>query len=155
MTKRTWKYILGAVVVLLLAIQLIPWEAPGNPPAETEVVAPAAVMDVLRQSCYDCHSHETVWPWYSSVAPAKWLVRHDVAEAREHLNFSAWNRYDADEQAHKWEEVVEEVEEGHMPLWYYVALHQETRLSDEGRQLLMDWAQQQAGQEEAGAGDEG
>ncbi|NIP79880.1 MAG: hypothetical protein GWM90_11925, partial [Gemmatimonadetes bacterium] len=70
------------------------------------------------------------WPWYASVAPAKWLVRHDVAEGREPLNFSAWSRYDAEERAEKWEEVAEEVAEGHMPPWYYLPLHGDARLSE-------------------------
>lgn len=144
MTKRTWKFIGGGLIVLLLGIQLGPTTAPGNPPVETEVAVPDEVMRVLRQSCYDCHSHETSWPWYSNVAPAKWLVRHDVREARRGLNFSAWNRYDADRRAHKWEEVVEEVESGHMPLWYYLTLHGDARPSDADRAILVDFARAQA-----------
>lgn len=155
MTKRTWKFIGGGLVVLLLAIQLVPTGAPGNPPAETEVAVPDEVMQVLRQSCYDCHSHETSWPWYSSVAPAKWLVRHDVSEARRKLNFSAWNRYDADRRAHKWEEVVEEVESGHMPLWYYLALHGDARLSDADREIVLDFARAQAEVQGVSGGDPG
>lgn len=155
MTKRTWKLIGVGVIVLLLGIQLVPTAAPGNPPAETEVTVPDDVMLVLRQSCYDCHSHETQWPWYSNVAPAKWLVRHDVSEARRNLNFSAWNRYDANRRAHKWEEVVEQLESGHMPLWYYLALHADARPSDADRQILMAYARGQAEAEAASGGDEG
>lgn len=144
MRKRTWRYIFGGLVVAFLAIQLVPAAAADNPPLETEVTVPDPVAGILRQSCYDCHSHETAWPWYAHVAPAKWLVRNHVAEAREHLNFSAWNRYDAGERADAWEEVAEEVEEGHMPIRGYLIVHRDARLSDEDRTLLVEWALSQA-----------
>ena len=86
-----------ALVCVLLLAQLFPVNRE-NPPVESEVPASAEVRRVLRSSCYDCHSHETRWPWYSRAAPFSWLVAHDVSHAREHLNFSAWNRYDAREQ---------------------------------------------------------
>lgn len=144
MTTRRWAYILGGLVLLLLVIQLIPSAPADNPPLEQEVAVPEPVGRILERSCYDCHSHETEWPWYAHVAPMKWLVRHDVAEGREHLNFSAWNRYDADRRGRKWDEVAEEVGEGNMPLWYYLPLHREATLSDEERTILVEWAESQA-----------
>ena len=57
-----------------------------NPPVTGDVTAPADVGGILRRACYDCHSHETVWPWYSRVAPASWLVAHDVDEGRGFIN---------------------------------------------------------------------
>ena len=145
MTTRKTIHIAGGLIILFILIQFVPAGAADNPPVEEEVRAPEEVMTVLRRSCYDCHSHETVWPWYAHVAPAKWLVRKDVADAREDLNFSAWNRYDAERRAHKWEEVAEEVEEGEMPLELYLPLHGEARLTDRERQLIVDWAEAQAG----------
>lgn len=139
MTRR-WQYVLGGLALLFLLIQLVPGAAADNPPVEEEVTAPAEVLGILRQSCYDCHSHETEWPLYSRVAPAKWLVRDHVKDAREDLNFSAWNRYDADERAHNWEEVAEELEEEHMPLRSYLIIHRDARLSDADRRTLIDWA---------------
>ena len=130
---------LAAVAALLLAIQLIPVSRE-NPPVEQRVPAPAPVVAVLERACYDCHSNETEWPWYSGVAPVSWLVAYDVAEGREHLNFSTWNRYDAGEQRKKREEVWEEVEEGEMPLWIYPPLHPEAELTSEDRKLLEQWA---------------
>jgi hypothetical protein len=84
------------------------------------------------RACGDCHSHATEWPWYSHVAPASWLVAHDVEEAREHFNVSTWDRGhgDADEAAH-------EYEEGEMPLWFYVPLHPEAKLTAEERDQLL------------------
>jgi len=130
----------GVLLAALVAIQLVP-VAPENPPVETEVPAPEAVHAVLRRACYDCHSHETRWPWYARLAPVSWLVADDVSEAREHLNFSTWNRYDASERRELREEVWEEVEEGEMPLWFYTPLHPEARLSDADRATLRNWAE--------------
>ncbi len=134
----TWG--LGGLAVLLVAAQAVPYGEATNPPVESEVAAPAEVRSILERACYDCHSNETVWPWYSQVAPAKWLVRRDVAEGREHLNLSTWNRLDAEDRAHALEEIVEVMEEGEMPLAVYTPLHPEARLTDAERQRIMDWA---------------
>lgn len=128
--------------VVLVAIQFIPTARAENPPVEEEIAASPEVMRILRRSCYDCHSNETAWPWYSRVAPARWLVHHDVIEGREHLNFSTWNRYDAEERAEKLEEILEEVHEGKMPLWFYTPLHPGSGLTDADRALLERWVKQ-------------
>ena len=132
-----------AAVALLLVIQLVPVDR-SNPPVESEVPADAETRAILKRACYDCHSHETRWPWYAKVAPVSWLVAHDVEEGREHLNFSAWNRYDAKKQAKKLDEVWEEVEEGEMPLWFYVPLHPEAKLSDADLARIEAWSRSAA-----------
>ena len=125
---------------LLLAIQLVPVER-SNPPVLAEVPAPPEVREVIERACYDCHSNETRWPWYAQLAPASWLLAYDVAEAREHMNFSDWKQYDEDEQRDLVEEAWEEVEEGEMPPWFYLPLHPEARLSDADRAVLRRWAE--------------
>ena len=125
---------------LFLAIQLVPVER-SNPPVLAEVPAPPEVREVIERACYDCHSHETRWPWYAQLAPASWLLAYDVAEAREHMNFSDWKQYDEDEQRDLVEEAWEEVEEGEMPPWFYLPLHPEARLSDAERGVLRRWAE--------------
>jgi len=137
MTKK--KKALMAAVVLLAALQLVPVDH-DNPPVTGEVDAPAEVLAVLRRACYDCHSNETVWPWYTKVAPFSLLAAHDVEEGREYLNFSEWDQLGAEERAHAREETWEEVEEGEMPLWFYTPLHPEARLTAEDEALLQDWA---------------
>ncbi len=129
----------AAVLAGLAAIQLVPVDR-SNPPVETEIDAPPDVHAILERSCYDCHSNQTRWPWYARVAPISWLVAHDVEEGREHLNFSEWNRLDGEERAELIEEVWEEVEEGEMPLWFYLPLHPEARLSPGDMETLRDWA---------------
>lgn len=145
--KRILGYGLAVLVVLLVVAQLVPYGSAENPPVETEITAPDEVKQVLQRACYDCHSNETVWPWYASVAPAKWLVRHDVEEGREHLNFSTWNRYDAEERAEAFEELVEVMDEEEMPLAVYTPLHPDARLTDEDRSLIRDWAVARGGGE--------
>jgi hypothetical protein len=138
----SWKvlrWVLLGIVVALGVMQFVPVER-SNPPVEAEVPAPSNVRAVLRQSCYDCHSNETVWPWYSHVAPVSWLVAHDVHEARKHLNFSTWNKYDQKRQARKLNAAWEEVDEGDMPLSYYLAIHRDAVISAEDRALLRQWA---------------
>ncbi len=138
--KRIAKWATAVLIIALVAIQLVPVDRT-NPPVETEVPATAEVRSVLRRACYDCHSNETVWPWYSRVAPASWLVASDVHEGREELNFSTWNRYTAKQQAKKMKESWDEVAEGEMPPWIYLPLHPNARLSADDRAALRAWSQ--------------
>ncbi len=153
------KKVLIGTVVLFVAIELIPVERT-NPPVEQEIDAPEPVLAILRRSCYDCHSHQTRWPWYSRVAPVSWLVAHDVEEGREHLNFSTWNRYSERERKKRIGQAWEEIEEGEMPLWTYLLLHGEARLSDDDKRVLEAWAKangalDEEGEEAEGGEDEG
>lgn len=146
MSKLTSKNVFRiflALVLLLLVAQVIPVPR-SNPPVETEPEFPAEVRVILEKACYDCHSHATTWPWYSRVAPMSWLMAWDVMEGREHLNFSLWNRLSPKQQAHKWRESAELVEEGEMPPWIYLPTHPEARLSPKEVQLLLQWFKQQA-----------
>jgi len=127
-----------ALVVLLVLAQFVPVERT-NPPVGDEIQAPPEVMAVLKRSCYDCHSNETVWPAYSRVAPISWLVAHDVNEGRSGVNYSEWGALSADDKAHLLEETWEEVEEGKMPLKKYMLLHQDARLSDSDLATLRGW----------------
>lgn len=132
------------IVAILAAayglLYLVPVERT-NPPTTAAVSAPAEVADILRRACYDCHSNETAWPWYSHVVPASWLVAHDVKEGREHLNFSEWGTMPAEKQAHALEEIVEEVEKGAMPLANYVRLHPEAKVNEADLAALRRWAE--------------
>ena len=128
------------IFVLFLLIQFIPIDR-NNPPVESEVPATLEVRSILKRSCYDCHSNETIWPWYSRVAPVSWLVIYDVNEGRNELNFSTWNKYSSSKKAKKLKEVAEEIEEGEMPLWIYLPTHPNARLSLEDRKILQTWLQ--------------
>jgi len=132
---------MGVVVflALALAIQLIPVPRE-NPPTTAGFDTPAKVKEILQRSCYDCHSNETRWPWYSRIAPISWIVAWDVSEAREEMNFSEWGRIEPHKQVELMEEIWEEVEEGEMPLWFYLPVHPEARLSPGDREILRAWS---------------
>ena len=139
--RRIFRRVAIALVAFLGLAQLVRVERT-NPPVAGEVPAPLEVQVMLRQACYDCHSNETVWPWYSQVAPISWLLAYDVGEGRKELNFSTWQQYKQKAQRKKLKETVETVNEGEMPPWYYVLVHPEARLADVDRQALVAWAGQ-------------
>jgi hypothetical protein len=137
-----WKiirWILLGILFNLMTIQFIPPDRL-NPPVEVEVPALADVRVILRRACYDCHSNETVWPWYSQVAPFSWLVARDVRKGREELNFSTWNRITAKQQVKKLKQSWKEVAKGEMPPWFYVTFHSDATLSEKDRTALQNWA---------------
>ena len=105
-----------------------------------EIKVSPEVNAVLRRSCYDCHSNETVWPWYSQIAPVSWLVARDVNDGRKHLNFSVWESYDEKRKAKKLTEIGEEVGEGEMPMAIYLPAHPDAKLSEAEKTLLVEWA---------------
>ena len=132
------KIIAAVIIVAFIGIQFIPVERP-NPPVTGEVGAPAQVTEILMRSCYDCHSNETLWPWYSYIAPASWLLANDVGEGRDGLNFSEWSAYPDKKKEKKMKEIWEEVNEGEMPEWYYAVMHPEAKLSDADKASLREW----------------
>jgi hypothetical protein len=137
--RRFLKIGLPGLLVVLVAIQLVPVDR-SNPPITAPIDGPPEVAAVLERCCYDCHSNATEWPWYSYVAPASWVVAGDVAEAREHLNFSTWSAMRPRKQAHLAEECVEHVSEGAMPLRRYLWLHPDARPTASDLQVLEAWS---------------
>ena len=136
------KWLLGAVFLLLIAfvmIQFIPVDRT-NPPVLSDIPTEPEVKAVLQALCYDCHSHETVWPWYSRIAPVSWRVAKDVHKGREELNFSMWDQYTTQEQVKKMRESLKEVAAGEMPPWFYTPTHRGLHLSAEDRMMLRTWA---------------
>ena len=134
------KWFLGTLALAAVVIQLVPVDR-SNPPVTGEVQAPDPVMEVLRGSCYDCHSNETEWPWYSKVAPVSWRIASHVREGREHLNFSEWQSLSPEDQQEAREEVWEEAEEEGMPLSDYLRMHPEAILTDPQLDILRRWAE--------------
>jgi mono/diheme cytochrome c family protein len=122
-----------AVVALLVIAQLVPYGRDhSNPPVTREVRWDSArTRELAAGACFDCHSNLTEWRWYTNVAPVSWLVYNDVKGGREHLNFSVWDRPQAEA-----DEVVEAVRDGSMPPLQYKPLHSGARLSDAQRAEL-------------------
>lgn len=131
------RILLGVAVVLLIllvAIQAVPYgRNHTNPPVRAEPPWDSERTRLLTvRACYDCHSNETVWRWYSNLAPVSWLVQRDVDEGREVLNFSEWDR--RQEEAR---ESAESVREGEMPPWFYAAIRPEARLTAAEKEALV------------------
>jgi hypothetical protein len=126
------KALVGLVVLFVLMQLIVP--AKTNPRSDPAVslraVRPGggAGLAVMERSCRDCHSNDTVWPWYSRIAPVSWLVAHDVSEGRGELNMSEFGTYDAAKQQQKLEDACEQVKAGEMPTWIYTLQHRDARL---------------------------
>lgn len=123
------RYGIRAVIVIVIAfglIQLAPFgHVHANPPVTSEPAWNSPrTRALVQRACFDCHSNDTRWPWYSHVAPVSWLVERDVEDGRRHLNFTQWNQ----PQRHA-KDVAREVASGDMPLWFYLPMHPAARLS--------------------------
>ena len=132
---------IAVFLAVVFAIQFVPVKQE-NPATRAGFEVPVRVKEILQRSCYDCHSNQTRWPWYSRVAPVSWIVAWDVSEAREEMNFSEWERLGPERQVEMMAEIWEEVEEGEMPLWYYLPAHPDARLSSGDREILRAWSKQ-------------
>lgn len=92
---------------------------------------------LLKTACYDCHSQEVVYPWYTNIAPLSWWIKHHVNEGSHHLNFSIWGSYTDKRKDHKLEECVEMLEEDEMPLSSYTWMHPQSKLTKEQKEQLI------------------
>ena len=113
-------------VVGFLAIQLVPYgRSHANPPVGGEPSWDTpATRDLAARACFDCHSNQTAWPWYTNIAPVSWLTQRHVDEGRAKLNFSTWGT-----SRQETERVGEQISSGAMPPWDYLLLHPEARLA--------------------------
>lgn len=137
---RIARWIGGVVGVGLLGAQLVPPEfSRDNPPATATIAGPPEVVEVLRGSCFDCHSHETEWPFYAWIAPASWVVTNDVAGARSRLNFSEWESLRPAIRRRNARKIVERIEKGEMPMPRYLWLHPSARVGAEELAVLRAW----------------
>jgi mono/diheme cytochrome c family protein len=129
------KIVLGAVLLLALGIQLVPYGRMHlNPPVVAEPAwATPETRALAVRACFDCHSNETRWPWYGQVAPLSWGLQRHVDEGRRALNFSEWNRLQ-----HEAEDAAETVAEGEMPPGAYRLFHPGARLTDVERRTLVE-----------------
>jgi len=143
--KRKIKWLFVALVVSFALLQLTN-PARTNPAVISDLMttsAPPQVAAMLHAACYDCHSSETRWPWYSHIAPMSWLIASDVKEGREHLNLSNWPN-DPKRAAKRLENMSDEIGSGEMPLKKYTRIHADARLTESQRKELTDWLDAEA-----------
>jgi len=120
-------------VGLLVLIQLVPYGRDHtNPPVQAEPAWDSPrTRELAVRACYDCHSNQTTYPWYSNVAPLSWLIQHDVSDGRRRVNFSEWGR-----PRQRVDESARVVRRGEMPPYYYVWLHPQAGLTPQEQQEL-------------------
>jgi len=144
---KVTRRLLLLAVFLLLAVQAIRVKRE-NPivdqtrKLEATAPVPPVIHEILRRSCNDCHSNETVWPWYSRVAPVSWIVVYDVREGRSDLNFSEWGSYTIKEKGDKLDEICGRVRRDEMPDGKYTLVHRNARLTAEERSAVCAWSEQ-------------
>ena len=104
-----------------------------------------SVLQILKTSCYDCHSNRTIYPWYANIQPVGFWLNHHINDGKKHLNFSTFLKKPIAVQNHKLEEVAEQVEEKEMPMpsYTYLGLHGDANLTNQQREVLIKWAKSQ------------
>jgi len=134
------------LVVVAVLIQFIPFgHDHSNPPDNKEPAWNSPeTASLFKRACFDCHSNQTVWPWYSHVAPMSWLLQRDVNGGRRHMNFTEWDK----PQKHS-KDIRAQVEPGDMPPWFYLPMHPAARLNATEKQALLDGAEKTFGPQSA------
>ena len=133
------------VILILVAIQFIHPKKNVRTeilPADITKVTtvPDDVLHILKTACYDCHSNNTLYPWYNNIQPvAFWLQKH-INNGKKKLNFSEFGDYTPERKAKKMREIAHEIEAGDMPLKSYTLIHRNAVLSDAQKQLVINWA---------------
>ena len=144
--KLSAKILLGIIVVLLVIQLFRPERNSGEIHTEnyiSQVVPlPSNVENILKTSCFDCHSNNTTYPWYINIQPLGWWLADHIKEGKKELNFSEFKTYPLKRQHHKLEEIIEEVDETHMPISSYLLMHEEAKLTDEEKAVLLAWAKE-------------
>lgn len=110
-----------------------------NPPVTADLNAPDEVKTIFRNACYDCHSNETIWPWYSKVAPVSWILESHVKDGRKRLNFSEWEKYSDIKKSEMKKEIWEQINNDEMPIKMYTYLHSKANLDIIKKKTIQDW----------------
>ncbi len=105
------------------------------------VTVPGNVQAILQNACYDCHSNNTRYPWYSYIQPVGWLLNSHIKPGKENLNFNAFGSYSPRRRRSKFREIAISLKYGSMPLSSYTLIHQQARLTTADKNLLIQWAQ--------------
>lgn len=142
------KILIGLFVVLVLIQFFRPEKNNSNDlthDVSTKYKVPEEVSHILRVACNDCHTNKTNYPWYAQVQPVAWWLNDHVTEGKEHLNFSSFTQLPIAVQNHKFEEVIEVIDENEMPLesYTYLGLHPEAKLTEDQKTALKTWAREQ------------
>ena len=127
-------------IILLIAIQFISVDKT-NPPVDEKISLKASpeIMTILKKGCYDCHSNETKWPYYSNIAPVSFFVASHVKKGRNAMNFSKWDEIDSKIKKERLKRAVVTVNNGRMALPSYLSAHEEAKLSKGEKEIITAW----------------
>jgi hypothetical protein len=144
--RKIIKWVGIAIPIILIGIQFIQPERTNPPVDQSKTIfaslnVPPEVRAILERSCFDCHSNNTSWPWYSHVAPTSWLVASDVKSGRSRINFSTWGDYDETRQISKLDMISQMVTDDKMPLKTYRLMHPKAALSKAEVDQISMWAE--------------
>ena len=143
---KLYKKVLLAIGIMFIAIQFFrPSRNVNAALLQTDITntidVPEPVMAVLKNSCYDCHSNNTRYPWYMNIQPIAWFLANHIKDGKKNLNFSEFGSYSLRRRQNKLKAIAEEAESGDMPLSSYTMIHSGAKLSDSEKKLINDWAQ--------------
>ncbi|TXK77002.1 heme-binding domain-containing protein [Mesonia sp. K4-1] len=138
------KIIAWLALVALIVIQFFPIilnESDTVPQSDfmVENQVPATIKNRLQISCYDCHSNNTDYPWYSKIQPAAWYLKDHIQEGKDELNFNEWATYSDRRKNSKLRSIISQIEEDKMPLDFYTLIHRDAILSDEDKRMIIDY----------------
>lgn len=136
--KRIRRTFFILLILAFIGIQYVEVER-ANPPVTAGLNAPTEVKYIFKTSCYDCHSNETVWPWYSKIAPISWLIVKDVKDGRMHLNFSEWEKLYSDKRTKLKKEIWDEINKDEMPTDIYTIMHPSAKLELMQKNVIKKW----------------
>lgn len=143
MLKKILYLLLAAFVIIQFfkpAKNIAPQGLASGNHISTKYAVPAEVEQILKTSCYDCHSNNTIYPWYANIQPVAWWLNDHVVDGKKELNFDEFATYNLRRQYHKLEEVGEQIEHDEMPLNSYTIIHQSAKLDPAQKKTLTDWA---------------
>ena len=144
MMKKYVKKILLGLFVVLIVIQFFPVEynrSEEATPADisTALQVPTDVQTIFTTSCYDCHSNNTKYPWYSKIQPGSWFMANHIAEGKEELNFNEFGNYSKRRQKSKLKSIASQIKDDEMPLFSYTLIHRNASLSEAQKQKVLNW----------------
>jgi hypothetical protein len=143
--KKALKTVLIVLLIVFIIIQFIrPKKNAGEEIASNQITAtqqiPGDVQQILKVSCYDCHSNTTQYPWYEKIQPVTWFLNDHIIEGKKEINFSTFATYPAYRRYKKFKEIQEQIKEDEMPLFSYTIIHRDAILSAEQKTILINWA---------------
>ncbi|PKP10327.1 MAG: hypothetical protein CVU08_13745 [Bacteroidetes bacterium HGW-Bacteroidetes-3] len=141
---KLFKKVFLFLLIAFVGIQFMPTiRNQNNEVLETDFTktftVPTNIQNLLKNSCYDCHSNNTNYPWYNKIQPVSWFLEHHIKEGKKELNFSEFGGYSERRQKSKIKSIISQVRDDEMPLWTYTLIHRDTKLSEDDKKLITNY----------------